>query len=385
MIWIGATRVPRPRASRLGCVRGRLAALPRARRRDRGAAGGARRAPGRPSLRLPPRDPLARPSSRPRRRLPGSRAAGPTSSASPAISPRARVECRSSCELLGTLDRPFVVLGNHDVAVTRDPFSRAAELDAARRCRDPAPRRRPPSSRGPGRQHPARRSRPEELLGRDRAAVRSSPTRAPISASCSATSPGSSARCQPGAFHLVLAGHLHAGQIVLPHPGRAGVARASRESLLLGPVHHRGRRHAHLAGNRDDVRAVPVLRPAGGHGACPAPGAAAGATIDVMEGHSVISADILASYAADAALGIEGVRGVVEGSRPRHHGRQGRDRRRGGRGRAPSRRRLGRSTFPRSARAVQMRVAEYLSTMADLTPATVDVIVDEIGPPPEGA
>ncbi len=31
--------------------------------------------------------------------------------------------------LLGTLERPFVVLGNHDVAVTRDPFSRAAELD----------------------------------------------------------------------------------------------------------------------------------------------------------------------------------------------------------------------------------------------------------------
>ena len=32
-------------------------------------------------------------------------------------------------QLLGTLDRPYVVLGNHDVAVTRDPFSRAAELD----------------------------------------------------------------------------------------------------------------------------------------------------------------------------------------------------------------------------------------------------------------
>src|SRR4249919_816154 len=31
--------------------------------------------------------------------------------------------------LLGKLDRPYVVLGNHDVAVTRDPFSRAAELD----------------------------------------------------------------------------------------------------------------------------------------------------------------------------------------------------------------------------------------------------------------
>jgi uncharacterized alkaline shock family protein YloU len=40
---------------------------------------------------------------------------------------------------------------------------------------------------------------------------------------------------------------------------------------------------------------------------------------------------------------------------------------------------------PEVGAAVQMRVAEYLSTMADLTPATVDVVVDEIGPPPEGA
>ena len=31
-------------------------------------------------------------------------------------------------ELLRRLKRPLVVLGNHDVAVTRDPFSRAAEL-----------------------------------------------------------------------------------------------------------------------------------------------------------------------------------------------------------------------------------------------------------------
>jgi uncharacterized alkaline shock family protein YloU len=102
-----------------------------------------------------------------------------------------------------------------------------------------------------------------------------------------------------------------------------------------------------------------------------------------MEGHSVISADILASYAADAALGIEGVRGIVEGSRPRHHGVRvvtddeavaveihlaidwGHN-------------------VPEVGAAVQMRVAEYLSTMADLTPATVDVIVDDVGPPAEG-
>ena len=32
-------------------------------------------------------------------------------------------------QLLATLERPLVILGNHDVAITRDPFSRAAELD----------------------------------------------------------------------------------------------------------------------------------------------------------------------------------------------------------------------------------------------------------------
>lgn len=101
-----------------------------------------------------------------------------------------------------------------------------------------------------------------------------------------------------------------------------------------------------------------------------------------MEGHSVISTDILASYSADAALGIEGVRGIVEGSRPRQHGVKV----------ATDDEAVavelhlavdwGRNVAELGA-AVQMRVAEYLSTMADLTPATVDVIVDEIGPSPE--
>ena len=101
-----------------------------------------------------------------------------------------------------------------------------------------------------------------------------------------------------------------------------------------------------------------------------------------MEGHAIISTDILARYAADAALGIDGVRGLVEGPRQRQQGVKirvdddvvgvelhlavewG-------------------SNVPDVGRAVQSRVVEYLSTMADLTPATVDVIVDDIGPPPE--
>jgi uncharacterized alkaline shock family protein YloU len=32
--------------------------------------------------------------------------------------------------------------------------------------------------------------------------------------------------------------------------------------------------------------------------------------------------------------------------------------------------------------AVQTRVADYLARMADVVPGTVDVVVDEIGPPP---
>ena len=37
--------------------------------------------------------------------------------------------------MLVALDAPLVVLGNHDVAVTRDPFSKAAELRDLERTR----------------------------------------------------------------------------------------------------------------------------------------------------------------------------------------------------------------------------------------------------------
>ncbi len=119
--------------------------------------------------------------------------------------------------LLGKLDSPFVVLGNHDVAVTRDPFSRKAELDdlaAAVLLRDAAVtcERRgrrisvvgvdPVTSR-------ARQARPEELV--DRAAE----LRILL-----CHYPDVHARLQEGVFQLTLAGHLHAGQLVLPLPGR---------------------------------------------------------------------------------------------------------------------------------------------------------------------
>jgi uncharacterized alkaline shock family protein YloU len=96
--------------------------------------------------------------------------------------------------------------------------------------------------------------------------------------------------------------------------------------------------------------------------------------------YATISTDILARYAADAALEVDGVQGLVESHLPRHRGVRISDE-------------DGRVTvelhvavdwgvsIPAVGREVQRRVAEYLQRMADVRPATVDVVVDEIGAP----
>ena len=99
-----------------------------------------------------------------------------------------------------------------------------------------------------------------------------------------------------------------------------------------------------------------------------------------MEGHASISPDVLARYAGDAALEVEGVRGLVESHLPRHR---------------PVRITVGEdervsvglhlalewgAAFPDVGRAVQRRVGDYLTRMADLRPVKVDVVVDEVGP-----
>ncbi len=119
--------------------------------------------------------------------------------------------------LLRTLERPLVVLGNHDVAVTRDPFSRAAELDGlhdvALLLRDDAAVVERAGQRiqivgVDAESYPKGTARPWELLDVD-ADLRILLCHFPRIE-----------RSLPfGAFHLVLAGHLHAGQIVLPYPG----------------------------------------------------------------------------------------------------------------------------------------------------------------------
>jgi uncharacterized alkaline shock family protein YloU len=99
-----------------------------------------------------------------------------------------------------------------------------------------------------------------------------------------------------------------------------------------------------------------------------------------MSEHATISTDILASYAADAARDVEGVRGLVESHLPRHRGVRISD----------DQGRIGvelhvavdwGASIPSVGREVQQRVAAYLERMADLRPAAVDVVVDEVGSP----
>ncbi len=86
-----------------------------------------------------------------------------------------------------------------------------------------------------------------------------------------------------------------------------------------------------------------------------------------MEGHSVISPDVLARYVVDAASEVDGVhptkRGAarVTGAQVEvhvvvDHGAE----------------------IPRVAADVQRRVAEYLVQMADLRPEAIDVVVDDV-------
>jgi Uncharacterized protein conserved in bacteria len=98
-----------------------------------------------------------------------------------------------------------------------------------------------------------------------------------------------------------------------------------------------------------------------------------------MEGQASISPDILARYAADAALEIAGVRAVSESSVP---GRRGvRVTTDDGSVRVELHLAVDwGASIPELGRAVQTRVGEYLLRMADVDPASVDVTVDEIAP-----
>lgn len=96
-----------------------------------------------------------------------------------------------------------------------------------------------------------------------------------------------------------------------------------------------------------------------------------------MPNEASISADILARYAADAAREVEGVHGLAASRVP---GRQG-VRVAGKNGAVRIELHVVAdwgASIPALGERVQARVREYLSSMADLEPASVDVVVDAV-------
>lgn len=96
-----------------------------------------------------------------------------------------------------------------------------------------------------------------------------------------------------------------------------------------------------------------------------------------MGGNAQISADVLASYAADAAREIDGVRGL-EGRRAVRVASDAAN--------VSVELHIGvawGASIPDVALAVQHRVRDYLMRMADIEAPTVNVVVDEVGEPEE--
>jgi predicted MPP superfamily phosphohydrolase len=120
-------------------------------------------------------------------------------------------------ELLGRLPNCYAVLGNHDFAETKDPFSARSpvgDIEPATLLLDEA---RTVEVRG----------RRVQIVGVDPRSYRRGLARPARLADPQADLrillchfPNVVDRLPNGAFDLVLAGHLHAGQITLPLPGR---------------------------------------------------------------------------------------------------------------------------------------------------------------------
>ena len=136
--------------------------------------------------------------------------------------------------ILALFEKPIVVLGNHDVAITRDPFSRAAELEDLRHAvllRDSGVTRE-------------LRGRSVQLVGSDPAKHRERETTPWTLVDPDASLrillchyPSLTRRVPPGMFQLALAGHLHAGQLCIPLGRRRRLTLAHPRAELVSGVY----------------------------------------------------------------------------------------------------------------------------------------------------
>jgi uncharacterized alkaline shock family protein YloU len=95
---------------------------------------------------------------------------------------------------------------------------------------------------------------------------------------------------------------------------------------------------------------------------------------------ATISSDVIASYAADAAREVEGVRGLVEGTLHRHKGVRVLEAEGGVRIELHIAVDWG-ASIPDVGGEIQRCVAAYLARMASVEAEVVDVVVDEIALP----
>jgi uncharacterized alkaline shock family protein YloU len=95
---------------------------------------------------------------------------------------------------------------------------------------------------------------------------------------------------------------------------------------------------------------------------------------------ATISSDVLASYAADAAREVDGLRGFVESTLHRHKGVRMLEAEGGVRLELHIAVDWG-ASIPDVGQEIQRRVTAYLAQMASVEVEAVDVVVDEIGPP----
>ena len=155
---------------------------------------------------------------------------------------RSRGEARLA-ELLRQLpEDTYVVLGNHDFAISRDPFSQPVQLVELPRGRLLSDETLEPVVRGV-------RIEVAGVDPRSWLAKRASgfgPAEAPFRLLL-CHFPRVLDRVEEGRWHLILSGHLHAGQIVLPYGRRNRLLLAHPRSAYRDGVYRRGSTTMHVS------------------------------------------------------------------------------------------------------------------------------------------